>query len=327
MEGLSVQGLDEVPLPTDPQPITDVLMFFTSNCNSRCVTCDIWKDTARQEFPFEKFVEMACEPILTGAQWALVGGEFTTYTNYIDVVEYLNRLHARYYLITNGILPRKIQNIYEHTGLTNLSVSLDAMGAKHDKIRGYDGNFRRVVELIEWVRKNHPETAVRVGFTMSEYNTRQDLMEVSNFCTIAGLELKLAVACDAGLYTSHGGDINVGKLELYEFEDLVSSDDKYLQLYRAWRRGWTPRCEGILQHVTVNYNGDVVVCPTLPVVMGNVLERRFDDVWNSEFSVKLRDGYSKTCNACWMSCIRKYDANKVSDGNVRHLKGVFDGRR
>jgi MoaA/NifB/PqqE/SkfB family radical SAM enzyme len=319
-----VQTLAEVRLPTDPQPITDVLMFFTSACNSRCVTCDIWKDKAHQEFPFEKFVEMANEPLLTGATWALIGGEFTAYSKYIDVVDYLNLLKANYYLITNALLPERIKRIYDRTALNNLSISLDAMWEKHDAIRGVPGNFDKVRELLAWVKVNHPETRVRIGFTMSEYNTRQDLIDVTAFCHMWDVELKLAVACDAAMYTSHTEGMHVGRSELYEFEDLVPPGDNYLQLYRPWVKGWEPRCEGILQHVTVNYNGDVVICPTRPMLLGNVLDRRFPEVWLDEETAFRREAVSKTCNQCWMSCIRKYDAKKVSSDNVRHLRGVFN---
>lgn len=314
--------------------VTSATVYFTSLCNSGCQTCDIWKETNREEFPFEAFQEIIRLPWLENTTWALIGGEFTVYSKYIDVLKELNDLDKDYYLISNGILPNRIKKVYETTGIKNLSLSLDAFGSRHDELRGAPNNFAKIIEIIEWVSKNHPETKLRVCYTMSNFNSREDLKQIIHFARDLNLDLKLGIASSSELFLSHTekDEITLTTEELYQFEDLVNSEDQYLQLYRAWKRGHTPLCDGISEHLVLMYNGNVMLCENKSLVMGNFIQevinankthysygKSLTNIWYSPRVRQILHEYQQ-CNECWMSCMRKADAKRIPISQIAHLK-------
>ncbi len=315
-------------------PVTSATVYFTSLCNSGCQTCDIWKETKREEFPLEAFKEIIKLPWLKDTVWALIGGEFTVYSKYIEAIKALNDAGKDYYFITNGILPKKIQKVYEHTTIKNLSLSLDAFGEEHDRLRGAPHNFKKITEIIDWVKANHRETRVRVCYTMSNFNTRQDLKNVIAFAREKNIDLKLGIATNAEFFQARTekSDITLTTDELYQFEDLVNKGDQYLQLYRAWKRGYTPPCDSIREHLVLMYNGDVMLCEAKMVKLGNIFEledkthytpgKALTNLWHSAETRRTLEDY-RTCNDCWMSCMRKMDAKRQSVDKIKPYQAVY----
>lgn len=299
--------------------IESCTVYFTSLCNSGCQTCDIWKNKEREEFPFETFKDVVLDPVMRNATYTLIGGEFTVYSKYIDVVKFLNDVGAEYYFITNGILPERIKKVYERTGITNLSLSLDAYGTKHDELRGAPNNFKKIIEIIEWVEKHHPETNLRIGYTISPYNSREDLKNVQAFCLAFGIDLKLSIGSNSEVLMTHSDTPQMSEKELYKFEDLVEPD-QYLELYRAWARGKDIKCNGIFKHVTLNYNQDILLCENRLVTIGNLKNSSMSLEWNSNALQRDLRFNRDTCNKCWMSCVRKADAKRISPELTREWR-------
>lgn len=303
--------------------ITTTTIYFTSLCNSGCKTCDIWKETKRVEFPFEEFQRMIRLPMLDKSSFALIGGEFTTYSRYIDVIEELNNLGKKYYFISNGILPNKIKKVYERTGIQTLSLSLDSYGLKHDELRGAPHNFKKIEEIIQWVKVNHPETNLRVCYTISNLNSRADMIKVIEFAKNYELDVKFGIASNSELFLARSEEVEVKFDELYKFEDLVNQHDEYLQLYRAWQRGLHIECKGILEHLVMMYDGNVMLCENKSVVLGNFLEQPLEELWASDKVRAKLEEYAKSCNECWMSCMRKTDAKLFDKTSIDYIQQAF----
>lgn len=317
--------------------VTSATVYFTSLCNSGCGTCDIWKETKREEFPLDAFREIIRLPWLEETTWALIGGEFTVYSNYVEVIKELNDLGRDYYFITNGILPKKIQKVYETTGIKNLSLSLDAYGEDHDKLRGASNNFAKIVQIVDWVAMNHPETKLRLCYTMSNLNSRTDLKQVIYFARERGLDLKLGIATSSEIFLTHTekSEILLTTDELYQFEDLVEDclqkDEPYLQLYRAWKRGMVPPCDGIKEHLVLMYDGRVMLCENKSLTLGNIFvppmspADTLTHIWHSPRVRQILDEY-QMCNECWMSCMRKADAKRIPVEQINAIQSTYGYR-
>lgn len=294
-------------------PIESCTVYFTSICNSKCKTCDLWKNTQREEFPLEDFKRLVDSPMMENAQYTLIGGEFTVYSNHREVVEYLNEKGKEYYLITNGILPERILSMLnDDIEIKNLSFSLDAVGSKHDRIRGSVGNYDKIVRTIDFIQRRYPYQNIRIGYTISNFNTREDLSAVVYFAHTRGIHVKYSVASNSEVLLSHGTVLPSDPL--YPFEDLIPKKnmDEYLLMYRPWERGYDIKCGGIKKHITINYNKDVLLCENKLVTLGSLDNSSIEEVWESAKARHLIDVYSESCNECWMSCVRKADAKEYS---------------
>src|SRR5690606_21339354 len=50
-----------------------VVLYLTDGCNSRCVTCDIWRNP-RRNMPVELVEQVAAEARPLGIRWAILSG-------------------------------------------------------------------------------------------------------------------------------------------------------------------------------------------------------------------------------------------------------------
>lgn len=302
-----------------PFEIIDLSIFFTSLCNSGCLTCDIWRETKRVEFPLAAVEELLLAPSLKDVTFVLLGGEFTIHRQYIEIVRLLDKAEQPYVVLTNGILPERIYKLYDHVSLPNLSVSVDGFGDAHDRVRGYAGNFDRVNELISWVKYHHPETHVRICYTASEFNSQNDLNQVMAWARGLEIDVKIGAVTGAAIYSRHTeSNLKLAEPELYRFESHFL-EDNYSQLYRAWHRGWATPCTGIQHHPVLMQNGDLILCQNLGTVLGNVFVTPFEDLWQSEPVRAVIKSY-ETCNKCWMTCSRKYDAERLTKQEVKDIR-------
>lgn len=111
---------------------------LTTQCNCRCVMCDIYKNPPR-------FISlknaMKVLDFLSQNKFLIVyftGGEPTLHPNVVDIVSYANQLGLVTAMTTNGTAPRDMIIRLKESGLFLLSVSLDHWEANFcEKIRGH----------------------------------------------------------------------------------------------------------------------------------------------------------------------------------------------
>jgi len=301
--------------PLDPFEIIDLSVFSTSICNSGCQTCDIWMEKRRVEFPADELLRLADLPLLRDVAFVLLGGEFTIHSEYLRIMRGLNQRGHPYYMFSNGILPERIKQVYaEAGGITNLSISVDAFGKKHDEIRGAPGNFGKIFQIISWIKQHHPETFLRFAYTVSQYNTREDLEKVIAFANDYGVDVRVGYAAAIYIFSKFTERTVPA---YYEVADLYR--DKYISLYTPWASGWKTSCQGIYHHPLVMQDGRLLLCQNLGVVLGNVLERPLEEIW-ADPAVRATIRSYESCNQCWQSCDRKWDSERLSWPEIEKIR-------
>lgn len=143
----------------------DYLIFFvTSRCNARCRMCFNYRELeerkGRGDLDIEE-IRKTASAMPAIFQLTISGGEPFMRDDLAEIVacfaggEKVRQLT----LSTNGLEPDKIETILSeilrrHPGLAvNLYVSLDAIGSKHDSIRGVDGAYDRAAETLRKIIK------------------------------------------------------------------------------------------------------------------------------------------------------------------------------
>ena len=115
-----------------------VVLYLTDGCNSRCVTCDIWRNP-RRNLRMEIVEQVAAEVAPLGVRWVILsGGEAMQHPQWPQMAARLREAGTRVFLLTNGLLVRKqladvVANVDESI------VSLDGgTAATYNAIRGVD---------------------------------------------------------------------------------------------------------------------------------------------------------------------------------------------
>ena len=133
----------------------------TSRCTARCIMCNIWRHQSK-DAPIEKFLNLVKSPVFSKiGSVALTGGEPTLRNDLPMLVEHLIRRSPRLSginITTNGMMPDRLVDIIRHIdeirsrlrpGLHILvQISLDGPEPIHDRIRGVDGTYRKVLETV-----------------------------------------------------------------------------------------------------------------------------------------------------------------------------------
>jgi MoaA/NifB/PqqE/SkfB family radical SAM enzyme len=147
--------MPSAPVLPRPQPIEQlpVLMLLPHNrCNCRCLMCDIWRDTRRQEIGAAEVAAWAPEWRRLGVrQVALSGGEALLHSDLWSLCETLRQAGVEITLLTTGLLLRRdARQVARYCA--EVIVSLDGPREVHDHIRNLPRAFDKLQEGIAALR-------------------------------------------------------------------------------------------------------------------------------------------------------------------------------
>lgn len=154
------------------------LLELTLECNSRCVSCSIWKTRARIKRQQLSLLEIEALFAQNGhdlAWLALSGGEITRYDQFATVLELAKRFCQNLRLVTfttNGLLPHKALEYAQAVRTAGfdsfITISLDGDEETHDRLRGVQGNHRSAWQTYHLLRSHG--IGVHFGITLSSAN-------------------------------------------------------------------------------------------------------------------------------------------------------------
>jgi MoaA/NifB/PqqE/SkfB family radical SAM enzyme len=147
-------------------------------CNSRCLTCNIWMKR-EDELSLEEW-DRVFQSLGRAPFWFTVsGGEPFMNKEIVELCQSLYE-HCRPGIInipTNSlmhvIIPRKVEDICRKCPESQviINLSLDGVGAKHDRIRGIAGNFDKFEKNYRALRElKLPNLTVGVHSVISRFN-------------------------------------------------------------------------------------------------------------------------------------------------------------
>jgi MoaA/NifB/PqqE/SkfB family radical SAM enzyme len=155
-----------------------VILYLTDGCNSRCVTCDIWRNP-RLNMRRELVDAIAGDFRALGVRWAVLsGGEAMQHPHWPEIARRLRAEGARVLLLTNGLLLRK-QADEVIASVDEVIVSLDAgTAATYETIRGVNA-FDLVLEGIRAVRAGGVSVTTRTTVQAANFREIPQIIEAA----------------------------------------------------------------------------------------------------------------------------------------------------
>jgi MoaA/NifB/PqqE/SkfB family radical SAM enzyme len=288
------------------------LVFETTDlCNSRCTMCNIWQNKKTHEpLSPEEIYRVLSDPLFKNVKYIInTGGESTVRNDIVDVfkAEHKALPEATLQLSTNGLLPDRAIKVVEYC-ISNrihidVGVSLDGIGEMHDKIRGVEGNFNKVDDLVTRLlelRAHNPNLIkVSIGTTLID-ETVENYNDVKNYAAVRGLDFIAAWYNNASFY----GDIPKKKENnTSEVRKIVESMPRDLVAFKwlKWLNGESIRftCFSLYTFALLKSNGDIVPCLSYDKKkIGNVRESTPTEIWHSENAKSIRHDVVKPCSGC-----------------------------
>lgn len=155
-----------------------VVLYLTDGCNSRCVTCDIWRNP-RRNMRRELVEQIAGEVRSLAIRWVVLsGGEAMQHPHWDSIARRMRAEGARVILLTNGLLLRKqIEQVL--SSVDEVVVSLDAGTAPtYEAIRGVDA-FDLVLEGMRAVRAGGLPVTTRTTVQRANFREMPQLVEAA----------------------------------------------------------------------------------------------------------------------------------------------------
>lgn len=156
-----------------------VVLYLTDGCNSRCITCDIWRNPRRNmSMPLVESITSTFTELQV--RWVLLsGGEAMQHPQWPDIAQRCHQAGAHVMLLTNGLLLRRqIDAVLE--SVDEVIVSLDAgTAATYTAIRGVDA-FDLVLEGIRAVRAGGLPVTTRTTVQRANYREIPQIIEVAS---------------------------------------------------------------------------------------------------------------------------------------------------
>ena len=171
------------------------------------------------------------------------------------------------------------------SGLKELTISVDGLKDNHDFIRG-NGNFDKVVKKINLVLKENLFD-ISIAFTVTSLNFYDIERFIEEFISMGIKKFYFFRYCNNS--NSEILSLNSKNL-LYTTEKLINITEKYKNINIIYEKSsFYPfnslnnkieGCNFMNNIMTIRYNGDVIVCPAIPKVLGNIFKDNLDIIYN-----------------------------------------------
>jgi len=157
---------------------TQALFFMTYRCTCRCQSCTMWKRNVRidREMGLKEWVACFDDINSVGLQDVeLFGGDALIRADVLmPLIRHIHDSGVHTNITVNGaLLDRKNAQALVESGLDDFNISVDAMGALHDRMRGVEGLFEKARQGIAYVveaRGSAKKPQVSLNATISAMN-------------------------------------------------------------------------------------------------------------------------------------------------------------
>jgi AdoMet-dependent heme synthase len=290
----------------------------TKRCNLYCKHC--YRDSSSEYFEGELSTDEGKKLITEIARAGfkiliLSGGEPLIRKDIFELISHAQKEKLVPVLGTNGtLIDRQMAIKLKKSGLKGAGISIDFLDSKrHDEFRAVEGSFAKTIEGI----KNciEQDIKVQINTTVTNHN-KNEILAITDFVKELGAKahhpfflvevgrgkkMKKDSLEDAE-YLKMINDILIKNSEI-DIEMKPTCGPQFLSL--AKRKGidmrFTRGCLAGTSYCCILPDGDVHICPYLPVKAGNVKEEEFDLIWKeSDIFNRLRDysQYEGNCKDC-----------------------------
>ncbi|OGF49458.1 MAG: hypothetical protein A2231_12260 [Candidatus Firestonebacteria bacterium RIFOXYA2_FULL_40_8] len=295
-----------------------IVFEVTDACNSRCQHCSIWKFKPKKNIlTVEEIRKLLAEDIFESLKTVLLtGGEAVIRKDIKEIISAIHevRPEAEISLSTNGLLPERVLEVVnyalEQNIVINVGVSLDAVGERHDTVRGVKGNFKKVDYLLRELvtirnRDRSKMGAVLVGHTISNL-TSDSLLEVYDYANKLDIGFITQLYEEFSFYHNEGekDGVQPANYNKQYLKDLVKQLRKLPPSFHneiliyALKHKLKYKCDSLRSFFLLHSDGTVSPCLRFShLSSGSVKTETLTELWKSKETCGIR-GTVDACKGC-----------------------------
>jgi len=165
----------------DKHHVRSITLEVTTKCNNRCLMCDIWKTSDRNDMKLEDIERIFKNSKLKHVRsFALMGGETYLYDHLVEAT----RLVKKYIPFTNLFTSSNcyatdlvVKKAVEMNKImpVNFCASLDGLEDTHNRIRGVKDSYNHVMKTIKLLRENGINPFISFTLIPENYNQLEEV--------------------------------------------------------------------------------------------------------------------------------------------------------
>jgi MoaA/NifB/PqqE/SkfB family radical SAM enzyme len=243
----------------------------------------------------------------------ITGGEPFIREDLVDIVRELYKKSERIVISTNGFFTDRIVALCKEFPQIGIRISIEGLEKTNNEIRGLDDGFNKgyttLKTLVEMGMKD-----VGFGMTVQDKNAG-DLVALYDISNELGMEFATASLHNSFYFVESNNIIHDRLMVAQNFEDLVnkllksSSPKKWFRAYfnhglinYIFSQKRLLPCDMSFDTFFIDPYGDVMPCNGTKEkeVMGNLNEKTWDELWNSDQAEDVRRKVRCCDRNCWM---------------------------
>ena len=309
---------------------------LTYKCNSKCLSCDIWKIKSTNELTVDEIKNFF--KYSNKFSWIdVTGGEVFLRKDIVQIIDIILQSCKDLYHLhipTNSIITQlTVDRIKEILKLRpkpkkfTITLSIDGPPELHDYVRGVEDNWAAVMKAYDELREfENNYFKIFFGFTLSKLNLgkfHETVIAVQKeFPQVKYEDFHMNIAHTSGHYYNND-DFDIGvnsdkekfieEVEAFRlrkkkiFNPINNLENKYLNYAKKYiMTGETPiDCKSLASSVFLDPYGNVFPCSIWDKKIGNIkdfefnLSRLLEDKIVKELREQIKD---KSCPNCWTPC-------------------------
>lgn len=301
---------------------------ITSQCNSRCKTCNTWKikKDISKELSFDEISKIFQNFPKTVNWMSFTGGEPFLRKDFGDILELAAKKLKFLTISSNGLLTKNVLDVLNELPDFPMVVNFSIDGPKevHDNIRGFEGAFEKTWKTYsEALVLSKKRRNLRVGFetTVSSLNINH-LKEFLEEKLKEGHKPTLTFAQEGNLYTNFGMEQLSPKEHLNAVKELISLQKYYLNVLNPidyveksflnkiipFLKGETKqpyKCVAGSRALAINPFGEVFPCLIWNHSLGNLRQNDYNikKIVKQPLIKEARNMIkAEQCTNCWTPC-------------------------
>lgn len=289
----------------------EICIILTYRCNAKCNMCDVWHHPTKTD---EEITVKDIEKLPSGLRFInITGGEPFIRRDIEEIIDVVRRKTERVVISTNGFFTERIVNLCKKYPDLGIRISTEGIQKINDDIRKIPGGFDRTLRTLLTLRRMGIKD-IGFGMTVQDMNCK-DLLPLYELSDALGYEFATATLHNSHYFHKLDNKVEDKDMVCEEFSNLIvellrsNSIKKWFRAYFNYGlmnyiyggKRLLP-CEMGMESCFVDPSGDIIACNGMEVKipMGNIKNKTFAEIWNSEEANKIRD-IVKTCERqCWM---------------------------
>jgi MoaA/NifB/PqqE/SkfB family radical SAM enzyme len=302
----------------------DAVVAVTYRCQARCRMCSIWQISEHNDVTPDVFAKLPT----TLNDVNISGGEPFLRKDLAEIVRVVHERvpRARMVVSTNAflgksIIPRALE-LREINPRIGFGISVDGVGEMHDFVRGIDGGFVKIVDVVKGLR-NEGIKNLRIAYTLTTENA-DHMIKVYELAKELGVQFTMQVSHDSEFFFGRNDSSIVKDLHpLFgsdkmrgDFETIINTELSSFHLKRLGKAflyygSYKLAAEGKqlfrsrpgVDFFYLDPHGDVYPSVLHNNVMGNLAQDDFDTMWTSRQADDARRQVSEDGMPYWLGCM------------------------